>query len=254
MRIAGILTVAALALCLAGCGEGTPGPKGEAGPAGPPGAKGDAGPAGPAGVAGPPGPQGPLGPAGPAGPPGAGVQPGTATAGMPGSLRVVRAQCGAGGCSVTCNADEIVLTAYCGAGHASATFPTEREATCRGHARQSGSLVAACARISETDKAAETTGTAPREEPRGSRRAAGGVPRFNIEASCRGAAAVMDASPRTCTSDEETARDEITRRWAQFSASERTHCTEVSSMSGFESYVELLTCLEIGKEVKTPTR
>src|ERR1700704_1537726 len=43
MRIAGFLTVAALSLCLVGCGEAPPGPKGDAGPAGPPGPKGDAG-------------------------------------------------------------------------------------------------------------------------------------------------------------------------------------------------------------------
>src|SRR5215475_15571504 len=59
MRIAGLLTAAALSLCLLGCGDGTTGSKGDAGPAGPQGEKGDAGPAGPAGIAGPPGPQGP---------------------------------------------------------------------------------------------------------------------------------------------------------------------------------------------------
>ena len=255
MRIAGVLMAVAFALCLAACSEGTPGPKGDAGPAGPPGAKGDVGPAGPAGMAGPPGPEGPPGPAGPPGPPSAGAQPGAA-AGVTEPLRVVRAQCGASGCSVTCNADEIVLTAYCGAGRAAATFPTEREATCRGRARQSSSLVAACARISE-DKAAETTGTAPREQPReqprGSRRA-DGVPHFNIEKSCRGASGVPGASPSTCTTDENNARDEVTRRWAQFKPNDKTHCTQVSSMSGFESYVELLTCLEMGAEVKTRTR
>jgi len=31
-------------------------------------------------------------------------------------------------------------------------------------------------------------------------------------------------------------------------ALQRTHCTQVSSMSGFQSYVELITCLEIAQE------
>src|SRR5712664_3627395 len=73
MRILSLVNVVALSLCLIGCGESAPGPKGDAGPAGPPGAKGDIGPAGPAGVAGPSGPQGPQGQQGPqgaAGPPG----------------------------------------------------------------------------------------------------------------------------------------------------------------------------------------
>src|SRR5262249_58227919 len=82
MRIAGLLTAAALSLCLIGCGDGTPGPKGDAGPPGPAGAMGDAGPAGPAGMSGPPGPQGPPG------------QPGVAGPRDPASAgRRVRAQC-----------------------------------------------------------------------------------------------------------------------------------------------------------------
>ena len=94
---------------------------------------GDAGPAGPVGPQGPPGPVGPLGPAGPEGPP--------APAGSSPQVRVVRALCEATTCSVQCEQDEVLLTAYCGAARTPAVFPTERSATCRTRTAANNPLV-----------------------------------------------------------------------------------------------------------------
>jgi collagen triple helix repeat protein len=243
MRVLSLMNVLALSLYLVGCGEAPSAQKGDAGPAGTPGAKGDTGPAGlagPAGPAGPPGGQGPQGPQGPAGPPG---PPGPAS-----SIRVVRANCNGDGCAVACNPDEVMLTAYCGASRTAATFPTEQQASCRVRGAKSLSLVAACAKIS-----AETTGTAgtgTRPPPRASHGAAGGVPTFDIGSSCRGASDVTTGSPGTCMADEESARGELVKRWTQFAAAEKAHCTELSGMTGFQSYVELLTCLEMAGDAK----
>ena len=240
MRIGDLLTAAALSLCLLGCGEGAQGSKGDAGPPGPQRAKGDAGPAGPAGIAGPPGPQGPQGPPGPQGLAG--------QADPASSLRLVRAFCNADDCSVACNPDEIVLVAYCGTRREAAVFPTEKQASCRTRGAQSTPLIAACAKVP-----AETTGSATpatRPRPSSSRRAAGGVPKFDIALSCRGTADATGATARTCTADEESARDELGKRWTQFAPEKRTRCTQVSSMSGFQSYVELITCLEIAEQAE----
>jgi hypothetical protein len=113
-RMSRTLIAVALAVALAGCGKGTPGEKGDTGPAGPPGAKGDAGPRGPAGAA--------------------------------GSMRVVRTNCDATGCTAQCGDDEVLLTAYCGAARNVATFPTERSATCRARTPANSPLIAACAK------------------------------------------------------------------------------------------------------------
>jgi hypothetical protein len=243
MRIIGPLTAAALSLLLIGCAEGTPGPKGDMGPAGPAGARGDAGPAGPAGIAGPPGPSGPQGPQGPQGAQGPAGPPDPAS-----SIRVVRANCNADGCSVACNPGEIMLTAYCGARRAPATFPTEQQASCRTRGAQSNPLIAACAKVS--DEVTGTTRTSTRPPPSASHGATGGVPKFDVDTTCRGTSGVATGTPGTCTADEQSARVELAKGWTQFPPAERTRCTELSSMRGFQSYVELLTCLEMAAEAK----
>jgi hypothetical protein len=160
----------------------------------------------------------------------------------------VRANCNVDGCSVACNPDEIVLTAYCGTRHTPAIFPTAQQASCRARGAQSTPLVAACAKISAETTGAATTGTPPRVSP--SHGAVGGVPNFDIASSCRGASDVIAVAPGTCRADEESARDELAKRWAEFTPAEKTHCTQLSSMSGFQSYVEVLTCLEMGEDAK----
>lgn len=110
---------------LAGCGKG---PQGDAGPAGPQGPKGDAGPAGPIG---PPGPPGPVGPQGQAGAPSP-------------SVRVVKSDC-VSGCTIQCQDNEVLVTAYCGPTRNQAQFLGERGASCGPAASPSNApLVAVC--------------------------------------------------------------------------------------------------------------
>jgi hypothetical protein len=92
-------------------------------------------------LAGPPGERGPAGPAGPPGPRGA--------AGSESSIRIVRADCGAGSCVAECDDDEILLSAYCSPNRpVAAYFPSEHSASCRLGAARGGhfEVVAACVR------------------------------------------------------------------------------------------------------------
>jgi len=235
MRIAPMMTAIVVSLCLIGCGEGPPGPKGDAGPPGPrgdAGLKGDAGPPGSRGEAGPKGEAGPPGPQGPAGPPGAGSP-----------LRVVRAGCDAASCTVSCNDDEIVLIASCGRHRESAEFPTERSASCRRHGPESDPLLATCAKV-----AAPAAGVQPGGERRSDVPA--DIPRLNFAASCR-AASENKATQDSCIGDEERARDQLAKDWGRFSPANQNQCTQLSSMKGFQSYVELLTCLQMAQDAKT---
>lgn len=113
MRMFKFLLVAAIALPLAGCFEGQPGPKGDAGPAGAAGAAGPTGPAGPAGVAGPTGPMGPAGPAGPTGPQGPVGPAGPAGATAASLITLRTAACPQAGCTVSCADGEALMGGYC---------------------------------------------------------------------------------------------------------------------------------------------
>ena len=138
MHVKPIAVAIAFSLCLAGCGEGTTGPKGDPGPVGPTGEKGDPGPPGPAG---PPGPPGPQGAEGPRASPGAAGTPVTDNA-----IRVTRSNCEAATCRAECSQNEILVIAYCGPRRSPVTLVNERTVTCARGAPTSP-LIMVCARV-----------------------------------------------------------------------------------------------------------
>jgi hypothetical protein len=135
MRTKSVPVIIAISLCLASCGEGSQGPKEEPKVAGTAGEKGDPGPPGP------PGPQGPQGDPGPPGPPGS---PGSAAES---TVRVMRIRCDTGPCMAECNGDEVLVTAYCGAGRTAVTIVNERSASCPPRRTATSPLVAVCAKV-----------------------------------------------------------------------------------------------------------
>jgi hypothetical protein len=80
------------------------------------------------------------------------------------------------------------------------------------------------------------------------------IPRINIEATCK-VAKEVDGTTRyqACVRDEEAARRDLERQWASFSPSQRTLCVDETKIGETASYVEVLTCLQIGKGNLSPT-
>jgi hypothetical protein len=78
------------------------------------------------------------------------------------------------------------------------------------------------------------------------------VPVFNIQPSCKAAGNTGGTVRRdACLRTEREARDQLSRDWSGFVAADRTRCVETSTMGGASrSYVELLTCLEIARDVR----
>jgi hypothetical protein len=79
------------------------------------------------------------------------------------------------------------------------------------------------------------------------------VPKLNIEPSCRAAAEASVGSNRdanACIRDENQAHDKLQEQWGEFNSSEQARCLRLSTLGGLPSYVELLTCLQLAKEVK----
>ena len=77
--------------------------------------------------------------------------------------------------------------------------------------------------------------------------AADRLPAFDIARNCNAetAGVAIGTGVESCTKDETDARNELAKRWSQFGVSEKKFCVGESSTGGEQSYVELLTCLEM---------
>jgi hypothetical protein len=75
------------------------------------------------------------------------------------------------------------------------------------------------------------------------------VPKFDIAKECRFEGGTQQMQER-CAADEAQARGTLQNEWAQFNASQKTQCNGETSADNTPSYVELLTCLEMERDVK----
>jgi len=85
--------------------------------------------------------------------------------------------------------------------------------------------------------------------------AADAIPKFNVEQTCRRAGEVsvsLGRSASDCKRNEEDAHSKLQQDWAQYSPAQRIGCVRFSSLGSSPSYVELLTCLEMERDVKKP--
>jgi hypothetical protein len=77
------------------------------------------------------------------------------------------------------------------------------------------------------------------------------IPRLEFAQGCRDGAQGNAATQERCVVDEQKARDKLATEWEQFAHADRTQCTELAKLGGgLQSYVELLTCLEMAKIAK----
>ncbi len=76
-----------------------------------------------------------------------------------------------------------------------------------------------------------------------------GPPELDISATCRSAGSAgttTEAKSREgCLRSEREARDEVKRRWGEFSTEAKTQCAKQSELGGSPGYVEFVTCLEL---------
>jgi hypothetical protein len=83
-------------------------------------------------------------------------------------------------------------------------------------------------------------------------RAADEVPAFDIDRNCKADAAAvgnLGGDPlESCKRDEADAKRRLAEQWSHFAAKPKRDCIGESSMGGEQSYVELLSCLEMFSE------
>jgi hypothetical protein len=84
------------------------------------------------------------------------------------------------------------------------------------------------------------------------------VPNLDIAPVCRGIAAHPaspgesggpDLSFKSCLSSELKVRRTLQRQWTHFSAASRAQCI-ADTTSGLSSYTDLLTCLQVSRDLK----
>jgi len=83
------------------------------------------------------------------------------------------------------------------------------------------------------------------------------VPTLDVRNTCKPIAEDRSLAIDTdrCLKTEQAARDQLTREWTNFPSSDRTLCTQTATMGGTASYVELITCLEMKRDIaKLPDR
>src|SRR5271155_3387828 len=85
------------------------------------------------------------------------------------------------------------------------------------------------------------------------------VPTLNVEQVCQGIAQQGGVSfhdtdiaveKKSCLDSEQAVRDELAKQWPSFSPPDKTACTSESMTGGESSYTELLTCLEMARDVR----
>jgi hypothetical protein len=79
------------------------------------------------------------------------------------------------------------------------------------------------------------------------------VPTLNVRPTCTpiGNDKTFPIDTNQCLRSEQEARDQLAREWANFPAADRSLCTQTASMGGLPSYVALITCLEMKRDVAT---
>lgn len=83
--------------------------------------------------------------------------------------------------------------------------------------------------------------------------AADDVPTYDVRKSCKADVQAYSSAQNVtaCLADEQGARQTLTSQWTQFAPDSRTRCSRmVGDAAASQSYVELLTCLQMAKDVK----
>ena len=77
------------------------------------------------------------------------------------------------------------------------------------------------------------------------------LPVLDVEPGCRAAAKVgdsLDSGLRQCMADETDARAELVQDWTQYAPALRERCLATTRSGGSPSYVEVLVCMQMGRD------
>ena len=83
------------------------------------------------------------------------------------------------------------------------------------------------------------------------------IPTLDVNPVCRGIAmqgeleaGLQKTSFEQCVQSEQNARDEIKKEWSTFTTADKTDCVALAKTGGEWSYTELITCMEMARDVR----
>jgi hypothetical protein len=83
------------------------------------------------------------------------------------------------------------------------------------------------------------------------------IPTLDVNPVCHGIAmqgeleaGLQQTSFKQCVDSEQSTREEIKKNWSTFSTSDKSHCVALAKTGGESSYTELLTCMEMARDVR----
>jgi hypothetical protein len=83
------------------------------------------------------------------------------------------------------------------------------------------------------------------------------IPTLDVNPVCRGIAmqgeleaGLQQTSFQECVKSEQAVREEIKKEWSTFTTADKTHCVALSKTGGEASYTELISCMEMARDVR----
>ena len=74
------------------------------------------------------------------------------------------------------------------------------------------------------------------------------IPRLDVEKECRFEGGSSEVFER-CMRDEDEAQKQVEALWPKAASVDRAACTSEATTGGYQSYIELVTCLEMARDV-----
>jgi hypothetical protein len=83
------------------------------------------------------------------------------------------------------------------------------------------------------------------------------IPNLDVHPVCRGIASQSELEAglqRTnfeqCVQSEQDVREQIKKEWSTFTTADKSHCVSLAKTGGESSYTELITCMEMARDVR----
>jgi hypothetical protein len=83
------------------------------------------------------------------------------------------------------------------------------------------------------------------------------IPTVDVRPVCRGIAmqgelevGLQQTSFEQCVQSEQAVREQIKKEWSTFSTADKSHCVALGKTGGEASYTELITCMEMSRDVR----